>query len=202
MLGHLTRPHDSGPIKCVLTIFTTMLHQTSCCRERRREHRSVTITHLIFCWAACNIESSNLKLLPFHERPPVLWLSANSELEACIKMLKRWHLPLKRQQKYRVWSSRTACSQPTLRTEVSDELKYSFYLYWRGTPLHPQGKSIHNLKRRWHPLFIFIGAIQVTNLKSLINLCARASELMIVSQVFQSHREIEKPGDDDRDGNI
>lgn len=87
--GHLTLVHDSGPIKCILTIFTTMFHQASSCREEREaathKCRAVTTTHLISSCAACNIKSSHFQG----------FLSAKkSNVKEHIN-ISRWHLPLK-----------------------------------------------------------------------------------------------------------
>lgn len=61
-LDHLHQPHDSGPVKRILTIFTTMLHQASSWANRERQSRQlVPINWFTFSCAVCNIESSSIK---------------------------------------------------------------------------------------------------------------------------------------------
>lgn len=52
ILGHLTQLCDSGPITCVLTIFTTTFQQATTCRNKKEtahKHRSVTSLHPWLC---------------------------------------------------------------------------------------------------------------------------------------------------------
>lgn len=52
ILGHLTQLCDSGPIKCLLTIFTTTFQQAATCRHKKEtahKHRSVTSSHPWLC---------------------------------------------------------------------------------------------------------------------------------------------------------
>ena len=78
--------------------------------------------------------------------PPVLGLSANSDVEAHINTLTRWHLPLRGGKKKQKNSRATHREFDVAELYALSLQKYALNEkrcspYWRHTPLHPSGET-------------------------------------------------------------